>query len=104
MAAKRDSKVLAAAPAAPAPAPAAPPRAGERDPEIGVDGPFKNETVLGRRVYDEMSSGKKICKIYVVLHGNGVRAQEEDKKGEGSEEDPNFFTLVFFGASQDTKF
>ena len=92
---KRDSKVLAApaAPAAPAPAPAAPPRDGERDPEIGVDGPFINETVLGTRGYDKVSSGKKICKIYVVLHGNGVRAQETEREGEGSDEDPNFFIL-----------
>ena len=70
-------------------------------PQIG-DGPFIDQTVLGPRSYDEMSSGKKICKIYVVLHGNGVRSRIERQRERdvGSDENPNFFTL---GLDEDGK-
>lgn len=68
-------------------------------PQIG-DGPFTNEEVslLEKRTHDESirtDSAKKICKIYVVLHGQGVRANAKDNNmGQvGSDGKPNFFIL-----------
>lgn len=62
-------------------------------PQIG-DTPFND----GKRTHDESiltDSAKKICKIYVVLHGQGVRAKDISfNLGQvGSDGKPNFFTL-----------
>ena len=52
-------------------------------------------SVLGSRKNPEVNADKKICKIYVVLHGQGVRAQDDNQDGGnvGTDEKPNFFVL-----------
>ena len=50
---------------------------------------------LRKRSRDDSDSGKKICKIYIVLHGQGIRARDDsiNEGNVGSDEKPNFFVL-----------
>ena len=49
----------------------------------------------GKRKLGDLNSDKKICKIYVVLHGQGIRARDDsiNEGNVGSDEKPNFFVL-----------
>ena len=50
---------------------------------------------VNKRKKPEVNADKKICKIYVVLHGQGVRAQDDkqDLGDVGTDKNPNFFVL-----------